>query len=419
MKRIFSLILTLAFIFSAVSVSADQLNISSDYYIVTDATTGHILLQKGADVSIPMEEQLVILALLTAIKDNDLEQIVIVPDVLPLPNNSLQLTAGQSFHLKDLLEMTALNSSIHSLHAIAQGLYGSTEDFVEKMQAEANSLGCKKTVVGTLGFGDDSNTTTLEDLAILGKAYMEIPLFSELSRAVYKEYNSIGDDKIVMVYNTNSLVSNYRHSSFLYRNAYGIKEAYDHDGTVNLLSSLTQKGDKKLIVSLACESREENENTIYKDIQTISEHIFSNYVSTSLVKTDEPISEYLITNAAKGTHIILKSTESISAMLPLDLADKDLEKRITYHENIKAPIKKGDVLGSVSFYFRGNIVGETSLYSDRDVSFQPTVTVAGSVFRLVSHPITIISILFLVLCFVFLFVKQILLANKKSKRRKK
>ncbi len=419
MKRIFSLILSLVLILFAVSVSAEQLTISSEHYIVTDANTGHILLEKGSGVSVALEEQLVIFALLTAIKDSDLEQTIVVPDNLPLPNNSLQLTPGQSFHLKELLEMTALNSSVHSLYTIAHGLFGSTDAFIEKMQAEAGSLGCSETVIQTLDMGDDSNVTTLKDLAIAGKAYMETPLFYNLSRVVYKEYTNIDGDEKHTVYNTNSLVSNYRHSSFLYGNAHGIKEAYNHDGNVNLLSSLTQKGDKKLIIALGCKNQDATENAIYKDLKTISEHVFLNYASTSLVSADEPINEYPITNAAKGTHIILKASDSVSALLPADLDDEDLEKRITFHENIKAPIKKGDILGSITFYFQGNVVGASSLYSDRDVSFQPTVTAAGSIFRLVSHPFTIIGILFLVLCFVLLFVNQIRLANKKSKRRKK
>lgn len=419
MKRFFSLILALILIFFAVSVSAEQLAISSECYIVTDANTGHVLLEKNSEVSVALEEQLVIFALLTAIKDNDLEQTIVVPDGLPLPNNSLQLTPGQAFRLKELLEMTALDSSVHSLYTIAYGLFNSPETFVEKIQTEMDSLGCKDTIIQTLDMSDDSNVTTLKDLAIAGKSYMEIPLFSDLSRTVYKEYNSIDDDKSFRVYNTNSLVSNYRHSSFLYSNAHGIKEAYSHDGNVNLLSTLTQKGNKKLIISLGCKTQDSAENVVYKDLKTISEYVFSNYTSTSLVNEDEPISEYPITNAAKGTHIILKASDSISALLPADLDDNDLEKKVTYHENIKAPIIKGDILGSVAFYFQGNIVGESNLYSDRDVSFQPTVTAAGSIFRLVSHPFTIICILVLALCFVLLFVKQIQLANKKSKRRKK
>lgn len=421
MKRTFSLFSALLVLFTSLYISPvfakQALDVSADSYLVTNAETGRILLAEQENSSIALREQLVIFALLTAVKDADLTQYITIPDHLPLPNNSLQLASGQLFTLRDLIEMTALNSSTHSLYSIAYGLYGSPESYAEAIQKEAESLGCKNTFVHSLDFDDSENKTTLTDLAIAGREYIETELFFNLSRTVCKEFMEKDAQNPFLVYCTNSLVSNYKHSSYLYGNAYGMKEAYGSDGTADLLLTLTKKGNKELIVAIANNTLSEDEVSIYKDARTISEYIFDGYASTTLIRADDPVSEYAISNAAKGTHIILKAGETQLALLPSELSEKDIEKKIVYHNDIKAPIKKGDILGDITFYFQGNVIGETTLYSDRDVSFQPTVTLAGAVFRILSHPITIFVIVVAMLAFVLFFVNQVYQASRKSKKR--
>lgn len=422
MKKKFSLFLALIIllailsVFSAAAVSMPD--ISSNSYLIVSADNGRVLLSSQESNIFSPSETLVVFALLTAIKNADLSQEITIPANLPLANNSLQLKSGEVFSLKDLIEMTALNSSVHSLYSIAYGAFGSPEEFASAIQREVQAMGCEKTTIHSIRFDDPDNKTTLADLAIAGKQYIENELLFNLSRTVCKEFLAKGASSPILVYCTNSLVSNYRHSAYLYGNAYGIKEAFDANNNAYHLLTYTKKGDKKLLVAIAnAPLSDEGTLSIYDDAKTLSEFVFDQYVKTPLIKKDEPVSEHTIDNAAKGTFIILKASEAQSALLPADLEDNAIERKVTYHKEIKAPVEKGEILGDITFYFQGNVIAESTLFSDRTVSFQPTVSFAGAIFQFLSNPITVFIIGLSVLVFCWWFLRQIIVANKKTRRK--
>lgn len=424
MKKRISACFVLLILFASLlttPVSAVSLpDISAESYVVINADSCRTILSKEENKVFQPAEQIVVFALLAAIKNGDLNQPITVPQDLPPANNSLELKSGDVFLLKDYIEMTALNSSVQSLYCIASGVFHSSDAMVKAMQEIADALGCQHTKINSLDFGDPKNQTSVSDLVRAGRAYMQEDLLSSLFKVVAREFVAQhGDATPFLVYSTNSLVSNYRHSTYLYNKAYGIKEAYHPAEKEYHLLTSAKSGDKNILVAVAKVPEVADNLTAYTDIQALSEYVFEHYVSTTLVKADEPISERSVENTAQGTHIILKAADAQTALLPADLDPEDVEKKVTCREPIKAPVKKGDILGKVEFYFQGNKIAESDLYCDRTVSFRPTVSLAGGVFRFLSHPLTIVIIVLLVLIFVILLLRQFYLANQKAKKRRR
>lgn len=414
----FSLIFNLVYF----PVSATTMpKVTASSYMVINAETGYALLSKNENTSVQSAEELVVFALLTALEHGDLNQEITVPADLPTPNNSLQLKSGDRFFLKDLIEMTALNSSSQSLHCIAIGVFGSTDAMIESMQKTAQKLNCKNTTFSNLDFDDPQNQTTAYDLALAGKSYMEQETLSALFKTVCKEFVPIGKDASAsfLVYSTNALVSNYRYSSYLYQKSNGMKEATLSSKQSHHLLTSSKSGNKNIIIALMDVPEKDGTISSYTESKEISEYIFENYGTTTLLKKDAPIREYEIENAAKGTHIILKASQAQTALLPLDLKEDEVEEKITCQENMKAPIKKNEIFGEISFYFRGNFIGSSTLYSDRSVDFSPFVSVAGYAVQIVGHPVTITLLVLLVLAFAVLFLRLLYLEKQKKNKRKR
>ncbi len=422
-KKFIPIIIAIVLLVTAINPisNAEELpDLASTVYLAMVPATGQIVLSANADQAFPIAEQLTVFALATIVKGADMEREITVPENLPLPNNSLQLKSGDVYTVRDLVEMTALNSSTQSLYALVTGLYDSVESFFAAVEQELTALGCKGTQLKSLSYSDPDNVTTAHDLAIFGCEYANDELLSGVSKTVYKEFCARNEGAVpYAVYCTNSLVSNYRHTSYLYRYAYGIKEAYWSADNTNHIVTLLKNGDRELILVLANAKQNENAITAYNDVQELGNFLFERFSTKVLLSADEPITERLIDNAPKGTHIILKASEQKTAFLPSDISAEEIEKKIKCSETLRAPISKGDILGEVSFYFQGNLLGTSPLYSDRSVAYRPTVSGAGVAFRILTHPVTIIVILGFIALFVILFLRQLEISRKKARKKAK
>lgn len=422
-KKFISLCFLTLFLITAISPTSYATaapEISAEIYLVMVPETGQIVLSQNAEENFEAAELITVFSLLTIINQADQEQEITVPENLPLPNNSLQLKPGEVYTVADLIEMTALNSSVQSLYTLAVSLYGSEEAFLAEVKNDLASIGCSHTNINSLNYKDEQNLTTASDLALAAREYAKNELLSGTFKTVYKEYSSRGDGATPFaVYSTNSLVSNYRHSSYLYRYAYGIKEAYCAAEKENHVVTYLKNGSKELILILARAKQSDTEITAYTDVKKMGNYLFEQFSTRTLVSKDEPVTEYIIDNAPKGTHIILKALESKSAFLSIAVSEEEIDKKVTCQDNIRAPIKKGDVLGEVSFYFQGNLLSSTPLYSDRTIEYHPTVSGAGVAFRILTHPVTIAAILGFIIIFILLFLRQIELSRKKAKKKGK
>ena len=285
---------------------------------------------------------------------------------------------------------------------------------------ELSLLGCKNTSINSLTYTDSKNVTTAYDLAIVSSEYIKSDLFSKTSKTVYQEFCPRNEGASPFaVYCTNSLVSNYRHSSYLYRYAYGLKEAFASADDTNHIVTLLKNGNKEFLLVLADAKPTETEATIYTDTKKLGNYAFESFSTKTLIASDEPVTECLVENAPKGTHIVLKASEQKSAFLPTTVSSDEIEKKVVCNDAIRAPISKGDVLGEISFYFRGNLLGNTPLYSDRAVEYHPTVSGAGIAYRILTHPITIVAVLGFIVLFVALFLHQIQVSKKKARKKGK
>ena len=96
---------------------------------------------------------------------------------------------GNIVTYRDLLYGVLLPSGAECTQALAYSLFGNVENFVDKMNEKAVSLGMENThFVNTTGLHDDNHYSTCYDLSLLLKYAIENPTFYEIFTS--KEYTS-------------------------------------------------------------------------------------------------------------------------------------------------------------------------------------------------------------------------------------
>ena len=91
------------------------------------------------------------------------------------------------------------------------------------------------------------------------------------------------------------------------------------------------------------------------------------YATCSIYK-DEQINEYDV-NVEKGKQSIIKGSaaKTFSYMFIDSFSEDDIRKEVMINEKNIAPLKEGDVLGSINYYYKDNMIGSVDIISTEDV----------------------------------------------------
>ena len=105
------------------------------------------------------------------------------------------------------------------------------------------------------------------------------------------------------------------------------------------------------------------------DTKNLFEYAYSNYRSRTVIKADELASTCNVRWARGKNHLILKTSKDVKTILPRNnFSEELLKSEIVINENITAPIKEGEELGNVKFFYDGKLVAESPLFASRSVS---------------------------------------------------
>ncbi|MGH2506028.1 MAG: D-alanyl-D-alanine carboxypeptidase family protein, partial [Ktedonobacteraceae bacterium] len=167
--------------------------ISASEALLMDADTENILYEKNGEVPVPMASTTKIMTALIAIQWGKLNQMITVGQDAVAEDaigSNANLQVGDTLSLKDLLYALLLPSGDDAAVAIADGVAGSTQNFVAIMNIEAQKLHLFQThFYDPTGLDTDlhlnpipayEHYTTAYDLVRLARYAMSIPLFAQI-----------------------------------------------------------------------------------------------------------------------------------------------------------------------------------------------------------------------------------------------
>ena len=383
------------FVYADASKVEMNLVITSPVALLMESETGTILYEKNAyDKMYPASTTKIMTAIL-ALENCNLNDIATVSKnavmSVPIDYTNANLQIGEELTIEDLLYAFLIPSANDCGYVLAEHIAGSTEKFADMMNSKAIELGCKNThFTNPSGIQDENHYSTAYDLALIGRYAMKNETFRKIvSTPSYNlpatnKYDST-DRRFV---NTNFLIRESQ-PKYYYKYATGIKTGFTDDARDCVVASAKKDGIEYIAVILYAGYTESWLKEKFVDSVTLFNFAFSNYTTKSLGTQGQIFDKIKISGATKDTqmlNVVLK--DDINAFVSNSEFDYSFEPNIVLNDNLKAPITKGDILGSVS-YTVNDVVYSSNLIAGNDVE-------NANIFPIILKVLLVLFILFFI-----------------------
>ena len=254
------------------------------------------------------------------------------------------IEAGRRVSVEDLLKGVIIQSGNDASVALAEYAGGTEEGFVDLMNAYAQSLGMNNTTfLNSTGLPAEGHYSSAKDLAYLTSNFInKFPEIYSLYKEKSFEFNSIKQ------LNRNKLL--WRDDS-----SDGVKTGHTESAGYCLVGS-AKRGGMRLITVVAGSSSDKKR---FDDTQRLLEYGFRFFSTQEVLKKDQVYKTVKVWGGQKSETGLGVAADQILTLPRVDF--KDLQINYIYKNNIQAPIKKGDVIGSIEIISNDNPVLVTDL----------------------------------------------------------
>lgn len=263
---------------------------------------------------------------------------------------------------------------------------GSIQTFCQMMTARAKELGCEDTnftCAHGLNGMEENHYSTAYDMYLIAKAcwYNENDAVRETFRSVASTIDywmplsnkhttqSAGapDGKSYVIRNTNALLKST--SPYYLASVQGIKTGSTPEAGYNLISVATKNGETYLLVVMGTpyEKDELGYGLAFKDSYDLYNWAFGNFSVRPALDTTVDIAEIKVKYAADTDTLMLRPASDLMTLLPNESDETTVNKTFELPESVAAPVKKGDVVGTVTLSLAGEEIGTVELVATQDV----------------------------------------------------
>jgi len=344
--------------------------------ILIDARTGDVLFEKNSNQkAYPASTTKVLTAYIALSQGIDYNS-----EIIPSKNAVMSVPVGSSIAyfsenekltFEQVLYGLLLPSGNDAANILAEHISGSNSNFADLMNATAENLGMTNShFVNPSGWHNDEHYTTAADLAKVAKEAMKIEKFREIVKQQKYNMPPTNVSKQTRPFtNTNKLL--HTDGEYYYSNATGIKTGYTSQAGNCLIASAYKDGVELISVVLGGHTIPVGKSATYIDTINLFEYGFENYNNKQLAYKNQKItsitpkkSKKLLFN--KDDVLNLVASETVNSLV--QKGDTPVfDEIISINDKISAPIKKGDVLGTVTYTKNGEIFQVINLLSERDI----------------------------------------------------
>lgn len=429
MKRLLSLIISILLILSSFAFCFGEetlpIKIYGEAALVADLSSGEVLYTKNAYQKMYPASTTKMMTCILALENLDLNSTITVDSKASgLGGNTLNLKTGEKFLAKDLLYGTMIESANDGALAIALAIAGNEEDFAKMMNRKAEEIGCTNTnFVNPHGLHDDKHYTTAYDLFLIASYCMQNPTFRDIVSTVtytIPATNMTAESRVRE--NTNWLLNNTTNT--LYVN--GVKRLPKYDGCIGIKTGMTNKAGNCLVAAATRNNTSIIAVTLKASgpYERVADAISLLDLGFNTIKTEKPLSkgtELGTINVKRGSvktvDVLLDS--DVFATLRIDETADILTSEVELPEELEAPVSKGAIVGKVSVYKAGELLGEYNAVAAEDVPKGGPLSVFGiddataaKIFKVLK------TILIVLVILVVLFVAWVMYEKEKVRRKK-
>ncbi|AEF95195.1 Serine-type D-Ala-D-Ala carboxypeptidase [Desulfotomaculum nigrificans CO-1-SRB] len=334
--------------------------ISGEAAVLIDAGTGQVLYGKDEHKRMYPASTTKTLTALVALEHAKLTDLVTIgPNALQAGGTSIGLTEGEKIPLKDLLYALMLNSANDAGVAIAEHISGSVEKFAALSNQEAKKIGAKDThFTNPHGMPDKNHYSTAYDLALIARQAMQNQEFRRIVSTVHYQVSRADPNAQKYLFNHNKLLWS---KIYGYQGTTGVKTGYTVEAGQCVIASAQRDGRELIAVVLHSDG-----SNIWSDATKLLDYGFTNFHSRQVVKGGQVMANIPV-KYGKSPNVDLVASRDFYYTFPLEGAD-DLQISVQPQKEVKAPVTRGQVLGSILLSQNGKQVGKVDLVARGNVA---------------------------------------------------
>ncbi len=353
-----ALVAALLFSFLTIYASAEgvramktQVNVSARSAALYVPKTQEFLFSKNANERRPMASTTKIMTAIVALENAKLEDVVTIDErAVGIEGSSAYLKAGEQIPFEELIYALMLQSANDAAAAIAYHIAGDIDDFAAMMNMRAADMGLADTSFkNPHGLDDPEHYTTAHDLAIIAAHALDNEFLCEVS-STYKKTFCSGERKRTYV-NHNKLLR-------LFDGAIGLKTGFTKKSGRCLVGAAERDGLRLVSVTLDAPSDWSDHTAMLDCGFSLLECV--NLLSEGELYYDIPV----INGEPSGVRVMCES--GLSLILPR--SEREIKRYVKLSSLLAAPIKKGEVLGTVIFTIDGEYAGLVNLIATENVA---------------------------------------------------
>lgn len=351
-------ILSVAFglICQASAEGETNLNLDCKSAILIEASTGAVLYEQNADAPLPpasVTKVMTLLLVMEAIDNNTIK----LTDTMQASEYAASMGGSQIFiepneimTVEDLLKSVVIASANDAAVVLAEGVCGSVEHFVERMNQRAKELGMKNTTFEN-PTGLDDNTvnhlTSARDIAIMSAELIKHDSVLEYTK-IWMDTVRNGQFGLT---NTNRLIR-------YYNGANGLKTGSTSKAKF-CISASAKRDDMQLIAVIMGAPTRDIRNDCAKKLL---DYGFANF---SLAR---------FFGGEYGSVKIVGGKDDSASIYTPDISfvvkkgkTKDIVQSIDLPDSIQAPVKAGNKIGEIIYKLDGQELGRSNVTAGQTV----------------------------------------------------
>ena len=337
------------------------MSLTSPAAILAETSTGAVIFEKNADEKravASITKLMTALLVLEALDRGDVkltDQVQVSQNAAAMKGSQALLDANAAYSLEDLLRTTIMASANDSAVALAEYLCGSEEAFVARMNARAKELGMDDTCyVNCTGYPQEGQYTTARDVCTL---CCEVAKHSR-----YTQYSSVWIDKLTHpggrvtdLTNTNRLVR-------FYQGCDGFTTG-STDAAKYCLAATAEKNGMRLVAIVLGTPVSQ---TRFDEARAMLDYGFANYQRIAIANKGDLLGESLPIHGGAADTVELALGSGLS-MLMKNGQQSGLKLELALPDYADAPVRQGDILGTVNVLLEGQVIAKLNCVAAADV----------------------------------------------------
>lgn len=344
-----AMLLTVMFPIKVKAVSDN--NITSPSAVLMETSSGKVIYQKNSHEKRACASVTKVMTLLLVFEALDSGKIHLDDNVTAsehassMGGSDIWLEKGETMSVNDMIKATVVASANDAAVALAEHISGSEDAFVEQMNQRAKQLKMNDTTFKNCnGLDEDGHITSANDVGIMSCELMK-------HKKIF-DYTSIWIDNLrggkTQIVNTNKLLKTYNGIT-------GLKTGTTNDAGCCMAASAKRGNVSLVAVVLGCKTGKER----FADAAALLDYGFAN-VAVRELSLPEDMPKDIPVEGGMADKVCLKC--DVSSTMVIDKgSSKEIKTNIILPKSIKAPIKKGQTLGTLEFSINGKTVKKCSI----------------------------------------------------------